>query len=497
MKELGRIRRLFYRDNTPIAEIARRTGHSRNTIRKWLRAAEGSEPKYVREGPPGKLTPFADWLVRALEADSKRPQRQRRTARKLHEQLVAKGFDGDYSRVTAFVRRWNERSGSGLRSAFVPLSFELGEAFQFDWSEEHLIIAGVWRKIAAAHLKLCASKAFVVLAYPSQSHEMLFDAHTRSFTALGGITRRGIYDNMKTAVDKVGKGKMRVVNTRFAKMASHYLFDPEFCNRASGWEKGIVEKNVQDARRRMWQDAADVRFASFDEVNAWLLTRCQLLWNELKHPVHEQFTIADVLEQERDVLMPMIPPFDGYVETLGKVSSTCLISIDRNAYSVPCEFAGQIVSLRLYPNRVDVVANDIVVASHSRQFGKNHTSCDWQHYVSLLERKPGALRNGTPFQDMPAPLQQLRQVLLRRSGGDKVMARVLNAARQTSLSEVLVAVELVLEVGAVSAESIENMINRLRQPDAPQPAHTTLSVTEAPLADTGRYDSLRVEGSHA
>jgi hypothetical protein len=102
----------------------------------------------------------------------------------------------------------------------------------------------------AAHLKLCFSRAFVVQAYPTQSHEMLFDAHTRAFAALGGIPRRGIYDNMKTAVDKVKKGKSRVVNTRFAAMASHYLFDPDFCNVASGWEKGVVEKNVQDSRLR-------------------------------------------------------------------------------------------------------------------------------------------------------------------------------------------------------------------------------------------------------
>ena len=100
-------------------------------------------------------------------------------------------------------------------------------------------------------MKLCASRAFGLQAYPSQSHEMLFDAHTRSFIALGGITRRGIYDNMKTAVDRVKKGNGRTVNTRFAAMASHYLFDPDFCNVASGWEKGVVEKNVQDGRLRI------------------------------------------------------------------------------------------------------------------------------------------------------------------------------------------------------------------------------------------------------
>ena len=140
------------------------------------------------------------------------------------------------------------------------------------------MIGGVWRKILAAHLKLCASRAFVLQAYPTQSHEMLFDAHTRSFTALGGIPRRGIYDNMKTAVDKVKKGKARIVNTRFAAMASHYLFDPDFCNVASGWEKGVVEKNVQDSRRRIWQEAGKERFGSFAELNLWLLARCRALW---------------------------------------------------------------------------------------------------------------------------------------------------------------------------------------------------------------------------
>jgi transposase len=113
---------------------------------------------------------------------------------------------------------------------------------------------------------------------------MLFDAHTRSFSALGGVPRRGIYDNMKTAVDKVNKGKGRTVNARFAVMCAHYLFDPDFCNVAAGWEKGIVEKNVQDSRRRIWLDAQDGQFHSFEELNAWLGQRCRALWSELSHP---------------------------------------------------------------------------------------------------------------------------------------------------------------------------------------------------------------------
>ena len=113
---------------------------------------------------------------------------------------------------------------------------------------------------------------------------MLFDAHNRAFAALGGVAARGIYDNMKTAVDKISKGNGRIVNTRFYTMVSHYLFEADFCNAASGWEKGIVEKNVQDARRRIWIDAKQQRFSSFEELNVWLTTRCRVLWTQLEHP---------------------------------------------------------------------------------------------------------------------------------------------------------------------------------------------------------------------
>ncbi len=143
--------------------------------------------------------------------------------------------------------------------------------------------------------------------------------------------------------------------------------------------------------------------------------------------------------------MPMPAPFDGYVEKPARVSSTCLVSVARNRYSVPCELAGQMVSTRLYPGRVVVVADDAVVASHERLSERGQTRYDWQHYIPLLQRKPGALRNGAPFADMPEPLQQLRRALLRDDGGDRVMAQVLAIVPSAGLDAVLVAVELALE----------------------------------------------------
>ena len=192
MNLLGKVRRLHYRDGLNLSEIERRTGLTRKTIRNWLRSPEGIEPKYRRKAMGTKIAPYAGRLIEMLEVDARRPMRERRTALKLHAELKALGFEGDYSRVTEFIRKWRNNSAAPLTKAFVPLQFEPGEAHQFDWSEEQLLIGGVWRKLAVAHLKLCYSKAFVIQAYPTQSHEMLFDAHARAFTALGGY-RVGVF----------------------------------------------------------------------------------------------------------------------------------------------------------------------------------------------------------------------------------------------------------------------------------------------------------------
>lgn len=495
----GKIRRMYFREHQSISEIARRTSLSRNTVKKWLRLPEGREPKYSRVEMPRKLKPFEGWLRQALEVDKHRRKRERRTAMKLFEDLREAGYTGGYSQLTAWLRGFRQAaSESPSTTAFVPLKFALGEAFQFDWSEESIVIGGIPRRVQLAHLKLCASRAFFLSAYPSQGHEMLFDAHTRAFVALGGIPRRGIYDNMKTAVDRVKKGKGRVVNARFSALCSHYLFDADFCNVAAGWEKGVVEKNVQDSRRRIWQDAAGECIGSFRELNDWLDRRCRGLWRELAHPEYRDVSVAEALAHEAAYLMPVPTPFDGYVEEWGRVSSTCLVSVDRGRYSVPCEWAGRRVEIRRYPERVEFLMESVRVASHRRTFERHQTCYDWQHYIPVTLRKPGVLRNGAPFAEMPLALRQLSKALLRREGGDRVMAKVLGAVPRHGLEAVLVAVELVLESGAINAEHVMNVLARLR-PDAPPACvETSLRLEDAPQANTARYDGLRpVEVDHA
>jgi transposase len=548
MDMLGRIRRMRMRDKLGYSEIARRTGLSRNTVKRWLKdvevgvSANGgpgkksvAAPKYKRPAIPGKLAPYVEQVQSALIADAGRIKRERRTAVKLFEQICAAGYTGGYSRLTDFIRAWRQVEGTTdlARHGFVPLHFALGEAFQFDWSEEGMMIGGVHYRMQVAHMKLCSSRAFFMVAYPSQGHEMLFDAHTRCFAAFGGVPRRGIYDNMKTAVDKVGRGKARTVNARFAALCAHYLFDPEFCNVASGWEKGVVEKNVQDARRRIWLDAKNTRFADFACLNVWLAARCKALWEEVKHPQHKQFSVAEMLEHEQAQLMPMPVAFDGYVETLARVSSTALVSVDGNRYSVPCEWVRQMVSARVYHERIEVVhvesgitksnitergvtesnvsgdseLNPVVRVSHPRAPNKGRVLYDWQHYIPLIQRKPGALRNGAPFTELPAPLQKLRRALLKREGGDRIMAQVLGCVPKAGLEAVLVAVELMIErtgTGALSAEHVVNVLSRLHEPvpvgastpalgSTPALLHPVLQLKEPPRADVNRYDSLRTE----
>ena len=428
---LSVIRRWRLRDGLAIREIARRTGLSRNTIKKYLSSGV-VEPEYRKRKSPSKLDEYAQILSSWLQRETMRHRKQRRNLRQLYDDLVALGYSGSYDRVAAYARVWraarSEMAKVTGRGVFVPLSFAPGEAVQFDWSEDYAVIGGERTKLMVAQFKLCYSRAFMIRAYPLQTHEMLFDAHNHGLAALGGVPQRGIYDNMKTAVDRVGRGKVREVNARFKAMVSHFLFEAEFCNPAAGWEKGQIEKNVQDARRRIWQVAP--KFASYRELNNWLEQRCRALWSQIRHPEQSMRTIADVWAEEKPDLMHMPPAFDGFIEHTKRVSPTCLITYERNRYSVPAAFANRPVSLRVYADRLVVAAEDRIIAEHGRAIIRGHdrpgkTVYDWRHYLAVVQRKPGALRNGAPFAELPEGFRRLQSILLKRPGGDREMVEIL------------------------------------------------------------------------
>ncbi len=499
MDILSLIRRWHLREKMPIREISRRTKLSRNTITKYLASGE-IEPTYRPRRTPSQLDPYAEQLRTMLRRRHSAPRKQKISVREMHARLGVMGYPGSYNRVAAFARAWHqaehERQLTASRKVFVPRVFAPGEAFQFDWSEDWVRIGGEKVKLQIAQFKLSHSRAFVLRAYWKQSHEMLFDAHNHAFALFGGMPQRGIYDNMKTAVDKVHVGKRRDVNVRFNVMVSHFLFVPDFCNPASGWEKGQIEKNVQDARRRIGNSAPQ-HFSGLDGLNAWLEQRCRTLWQELRHPEQRQRAIAEVLQDELPTLMPVPVPFDGFIEQTKRVTPTCLVHVERNRYSVPASFAGRTVSVRLYPARVVFVAESQQIAEHVRNINRSHdagrTLYDGRHYLSVAQRKPGALRNGAPFRERPEGFRRLQQHLLQRPGGDKEMVEILALVLRHDEQAVLTAVELALDSGAANKQHILNLLSRLlgEAPPAPVDAPPALALQVEPVADIARYDHLR------
>jgi hypothetical protein len=322
---------------------------------------------------------------------------------------------------------------------------------------------------------------------------MVFDAHNRAFAFFGGVPERGIYDNLKTCVDAVYVGKERRFNPRFLALMNHYLVEPTACTPAAGWEKGQVENQVGTLRE--WLFTPRPRFATLADLNAHLLARCRVLADERPHPDGPERRIAAVFAEEQARLRAIAQPFDGYLERDVRVSSTCLVQYDRNRYSVDARYAQRVVRLRLYPERLLVLADDTVIAEHGREFGRDKTVYNPWHYLPLLARKPGALRNGAPFTEerLPAALSQVQQRLLQRPGGDRAMVEVLLACQGEQLEAVLTACELALADGTVSADVILNLAHRLQAPLPPAPLIPPLGLElhQDILTDCSRYDRLR------
>jgi Integrase core domain len=226
--------------------------------------------------------------------------------------------------------------------------------------------------VKVAHVRLCHSRMLFVRAYPRESQEMVLDAHDRAFAFFRGACTRGIYDNMKTAVDAILVGKDRVYNRRFQQMCGHYLVEPVACTPASGWEKGQVENQVGTVRQRFFSPRVRVR--SYDELNAWLLDRCVAWAKAQPHPEVRDRTIWQMFEAERPSLVPYAGPFDGFHATPVSPSKTCLVRFDNNKYSVAASAVGRPVELWHMPigsssGRMAVWSASIVAPSAgARQF---------------------------------------------------------------------------------------------------------------------------------
>jgi len=493
VETIGRIRREHFVKGKSIKEIVRELRVSRNTVRKVLRSGATAFAYLRSVQPRPRLGAWHTDLDRLLVANEGKPARERLTLIRVYEELRELGFEGSYDAVRRYAKKWRVARGAALAEAYVPLSFAPGEAFQFDWSHEVVLIGSTTVTVKVAHVRLCHSRMLFVRAYPRETQEMVFDAHNRAFAFFKGACTRGIYDNMRTAVDAVFIGKDRQFNRRFLRLCGHYLVEPVACTPASGWEKGQVENQVGLVRERFFTPR--LRVASYEELNAWLLDRCVAYAKAHKHPELSDLTIWQAFEAERPHLVPIAGDFDGFHATQASVSKTCLVRFDNNKYSVASRAVGRPVEVQAYADRIVIRQDGMIVGEHRRRFGRGATIYDPWHYVPVLARKPGALRNGAPFKDWPLPanLERVRRRLQSSDDGDRQMVKILSAVLTDGLSAVEAACAEALAGGVHSADVVLNILSRQRDPG---PAATILTpealrLRQLPLADCARYDSLR------
>ena len=490
---IARIRREFFIRGRSIKEIVRDLHVSRNTVRKVVRSG-ATALSYEREVQP--LPKLGQWradLDRLLLSNAGKSSRERLTLMRVFEALRGLGYEGGYDAVRRYARTWQRERSALTSDAYVPLSFAPGEAYQFDWSHEVVLINGVTVKIKVAHVRLCHSRMLFVRAYPRESQEMVFDAHDRAFAFFKGTCRRGIYDNMKTAVETIFVGRERAYNRRFLQMCSHYLVDPVACTPASGWEKGQVENQVGVVRERFFTPR--IRVKSYEELNALLLDQAIAYAKAHTHPEFKDRTVWQAFEAERPFLVPYAGCFDGFHATPASVSKTCLVRFDNNRYSVAAGAVGRPVEVRAYADRIELRQDGRVVGDHPRAFGRDQTVFDPWHYVPVLARKPGALRNGAPFKNwvLPNGLDRVRRKLAGVDDGDRQMVTILTAVLSDGLSAVEAACQEALREGVHSADVIINILARQREPTAVITVITpdALKLRYEPTADCARYDTLR------
>jgi hypothetical protein len=360
------------------------------------------------------------------------------------------------------------------------------------WSEETVEIEGTVRKVQVAQVRLCCSRMRFCMAFPRQKLEMVLEAHIQAHDFFGGLCERGVYDNPKTIVEAIGRGKEREYNKRFLQLSSHYLFEPCACTPASGWEKGQVERQVGVNRNSVF--VPRLHFESFRELNEHLSEQMIVEAHNTRHPEYVDRSVYEVYEEEKPYLRRQATAFCGYTTEERRAGVQCLVRFDGNNYSVPCEYAGKQVSIRIFAKRVVIAVDGKAVAEHERDFDKGRYILNPLHYLPLLERKPGALRNGRPFLnwELPESIRRAWEYLRRYPDWDRQMSGILSAIPRYGLEALSVACEMALEENAVSQSVIMNYLTRLTEEGKVKEVSVPdkLKLREEPASDCSVYDRL-------
>jgi len=387
------IRRKVLLDGYSQRDAARELGHSRKTVAKAMEhhSPPGYRMHQARACPV--MDRFRPLIEQWMESDKTAPIKQRHTAQRMYERLRDEHqFTGGDGTVRRFVARLKSQQP---QEAFMPLAFEAGEEAQVDWGQAKVIENGTLRTVQLFCMRLSHSKASFVYPYERATMEVFLDGHVRAFAFFGGVPRRLAYDNLKSAVTHVGRGRERQLNERFLQLRSFYLFDTRFCNIQSGNEKGDVENLVKRSQRTYLTPVPEVTGIAGDLAQK-LEADCRRDLEKVDD--RQTLTRGQLLEKERAAFVPLPPcPFPACREEATRVSKHLLVRFDGNDYSVPTEQAHRPCVARGFVDRLEIQVDHQPVAVHRRCYGQGEFVLEPLHYLKLLESKPGSLDNARPF----------------------------------------------------------------------------------------------------
>jgi len=475
-----------------ISELARMTGHSRNTVKKAIRG----EPWGYRERnkqPFPVLGKYLETIDNWLSADKEQPKKQRHTARRIYHRLVTEhGYTGGESTVRRYVSMAKIRFGLDTPGAFIPCDPEAGFEAEIDWGTAKAEIGGKRLTIKIFCMRSKYSGKHFVRAYPCERQQAFFDAHLHGFQFFGGVFPVLIYDNLTTAVRKVMQGRNRIEQESFVKFRAYHNFEARFANPAAGNEKGGVEGLVGFSRRNYMVPIPVVD--SLEELNANLLEECLAYGS---HTISgREHTVDELFEAEKSHLLPMPEHmFSNQLSLSGKVDKFGTVIVDKNRYSVPTIYTGQTVSVLLGVGRVSIYLKSKKLADHERVYGNNKWQLDPDHYLDLLKKRPMAFTSARPIRQWRATWPVCYEGLLERfhqsqgeTRGTKDFITVLMLHRHYEATEVEAAVELALEHGLSSSEGVRHL---LIYANGPQSATAPLKGWESlPPADIRQYGQL-------
>jgi len=473
-----------------IRQIARDTGHSRNTIKKALGSQLIGYRERERQPYPvlGSYLPIID---RWLAADKESPRKQRHTARRIYHRLqYEEDYQGSEEAVRHYVREAKIRLGLKTDAVFIPSDPELGREAEADWGNCQAILADEPTKLKMFCMRSKASGMHLVQCYPCERQQALFEGHIQAFAFFDGIFPVLIYDNLTTAVEKVFRGKDRRLQESFARFKAYYTFSPRFCNIGQGHEKGGVEGLVGYARRNYLVPVPQA--ASLAELNSRLLEQCLAFGRH--RTAGRSGTASELFEQEKRHLLALPPvPYQNVETSRGKVDKYATVIVDKNRYSVPTTYGGLRVQTLLYTDRVEIFHNSKMIADHSRVYGNNKWQLDPQHYLELIYRRPQAFESARPIRQWRAQWPDCLEALLSRftarqgdAKGVKEFIQVLMLFKDHDCSAVIETVERALIADISSSAALKHLL--LKNSTAPIPALS--GWRRLPPADVSVYGQI-------